>query len=50
MAAGEEILAMIKEIKEQTPEKMTECPVCSAPLEEHPKKGLHCRFCGWTEH
>jgi hypothetical protein len=50
MAAGDEILAMIKEVKEQQPVKRTECPVCECPLEEHPQKGLHCPFCGWTEH
>jgi len=48
MAAGDEILAMIKETKEQAPEKMTECPICECPLEDTPK-GLHCPFCGWQE-
>jgi len=49
MPAGDEILGLIKAIKEQQPERRTDCPVCEWPLEEHLTKGLHCPCCGYTE-
>lgn len=48
MPAGDEILAMIKEIREQEPEERTECPKCSAPLNKRDDGTLHCTFCGWV--
>jgi ribosomal protein L37AE/L43A len=48
MAAGDEILNWIKDIKEQDVEELYECPHCGWDLEKHPDTGqLHCKFCGW---
>lgn len=48
MASGNEIVAMIKSVN-RIPERRTECERCAWPLEEHPRRGLHCPLCGWTE-
>ena len=50
MAAGDEIVAMIKDVISQPPVRRTECEQCAWPLNEHPTKGLHCSLCGWTEY
>jgi len=47
MPAGEDIANILKEIREQIPEKRTECPECSTPLIERDDGTLWCRFCGW---
>lgn len=47
MAAGDEILAMIKEVKEQQPIERTACPDCGWTIEKHPNGTLHCPYCGW---
>ena len=49
MAAGDEIVQMINEVRARQPERRTECEQCAWPLNEHPIKGLHCELCGWTE-
>ena len=49
MGAGEEILAMIKSVREQQLERRTDCPNCGWPLNEHPTKGLHCPLGDWAE-
>ena len=49
MAAGDEIVQMIREIRAKSLERRTECEQCAWPLNEHPTKGLHCSLCGWTE-
>lgn len=49
MATGDEILAALKEHKEQVPFERNDCPVCGWTLEKHPETGqLHCPFCGWV--
>ena len=47
MAFGDEILEMIKDVKEQELEEITECPVCFYPVEEKDGGTLFCTFCGW---
>ena len=48
MAAGDEILAMIKEVQEAEPEEITDCPLCGCSLNRFPDGNLHCKFDGWT--
>lgn len=49
MAFGDEILNMIKNVRQQELERRTECPECGYPLDETPDGLLYCRFCGWNE-
>jgi len=49
MPFGDDLLAMIKAVKEQTPVKRANCPECDYPLEELEDGSLHCPFCGFTE-
>lgn len=43
------LVSMIKEVRDQQPIRRTECEQCAWPLNEHPTKGLHCVLCGWME-
>ena len=49
MAFGDEILAMIKDVREQEPERRILCPDCEYELSETEDGILYCEFCGWTE-
>ena len=47
MTYGSEIEAMLKEVSEAEPIKMTDCPGCGWSLEDIDGI-LHCKFCGWA--
>ena len=49
MPFGDDLLAMIKAVKEQETIKRTNCPECDYPLEELDDGSLHCPFDGWTD-
>ena len=44
----EQLLAMIKAVKEQELERRTLCPKCEYELSENCGI-LYCEWCGWTE-
>jgi len=47
MPFGDEILNMIKQVREQKPEERTLCPDCEYELDKLEDGTLHCQFCGW---
>ena len=49
MAFGDEILAMLKAVKEAEPIKRTRCPECDWVLKITEDGILFCEFCGWSE-
>ena len=48
MVWGEEIEAMINEVKEAEPEELTDCPQCGWNVIRLSDGTLHCPFDGWT--
>ena len=49
MAFGDDLLAMIKAVREQEPERRKLCPVCEYELSETAEGRLYCEFDGWVE-
>ncbi len=49
MAFGDDLLAMIKDVREQEPERRKLCPICEYELSETAEGRLYCEFDGWVE-
>jgi len=49
MGFGDEILAMLKAVKDAEPIKRTRCPECEWALQELDDGSLHCPYCGWSD-
>lgn len=44
----EQILTMYLDVKYAPPIRRTICPICAYTIDDT-ERGLHCKFCGWSE-